>query len=62
MKRAIWAIALAIVAIAATVTAPSRAAAADPCYEHDCHNSYNCWTIGCLNGCAPVGTCEPSGS
>ena len=61
MRRAIWTIALVIVAIAATVTAPSRASAADPCFEHECHNPYDCWVIGCPNGCNPVGTRNPSG-
>ena len=58
MKRLIWIIALLFVAIGASVT-PSLSAA-DPCYEHDCHNGLECFVIGCLNGCSPLGKCEPS--
>ena len=37
MKRLIWTIALALVAVGASVTPPLSAAATHPCYEHDCH-------------------------
>ena len=61
MKRLIWAIALALVAVGASVTPPLSAAASHPCYEHDCHNGLECFLSGCLNGCTPLGTCNPSG-
>ncbi len=61
MKRAIWAIVLAVIAIGASVVPPASAAAGNPCYEHECHNKKDCKDIGCLNGCAPLGVCNPSG-
>ena len=61
MKRLIWTIALALVAVGASVTPPLSAAATHPCYEHDCHNGLECFLGGCLNGCTPLGKCNPSG-
>ena len=62
MKRVTWAIAMVIVAIVSSVTRPAPMSASDPCYEHDCHNGYEYFQTGCLNGCAPLGRCNPSGS
>lgn len=59
MKRLLWTLTMSLIAVVLGVTAPAPVAASDPCHEHDCHNSLECFQEGCLEGCAPLGKCNP---
>ena len=56
MKRIIWTLVLSVVAIGASVL-PTSASSSHPCYLHECHNDYECFLQGCLDGCEPQGAC-----
>ena len=57
MKKLVWAIAMSIVAIGGSWTAPPPAAAAHPCHEHTCHESPEC-RPECNGGCnVIIGRC-----
>lgn len=62
MKRILWAGSMSFLTVMLALTTPTRAAAAaaDPCFQHPCHNGAECEAVGCLNGCGPLGKCNAS--
>lgn len=65
MRKAIWAIAMSVVAVAGAVTAPPPASATGilPCEDHNCHGNAECEWFDCEacltdRGTAPKGAKE----
>jgi len=56
MKRLMLALGASFVAIALAFAPPAVAEA--PCHEHECHNDFECFEVGCLDGC-DVAFCVP---